>query len=287
MWCREYARNASTYGSELNKGGLFQAKHMRLGEALQRILDGENMYVQNVDSLARRHKELVEQLEFDRLFPNWRHNQSFNSAICQWFMGVGKPCNGDLSHTSGTSMHCAYAGNIFYQLVGHKYWTFVEPEYSPYLLAHYETHVFAGFAREIPDWVPRAKAVLYQGDVLYNPPWFWHEVANGEGWTMAAANRVIFPTAALKNQPFAHFVSDLFSDPFTHNKLMYKDKPIRRALLATPIVRTLAMLALGDGHIETTSTANWCDEHNIANCRASFDQSLWRTTEFKKEAGLA
>src|SRR5690554_4101847 len=72
------------------------------------------------------------------------------------YMAIKTQANNDhniVLPNTGTSMHCAFAGNVFYQLVGQKYWTFIEPEYSPYLLPHYETHVFAGFARAIPSWI--------------------------------------------------------------------------------------------------------------------------------------
>src|SRR3546814_16767068 len=47
---------------------------------------------------------MVAQLEDDQLFPNWRGNQSFNSAICQFFMGVGHKCGDDISHSSGKQL---------------------------------------------------------------------------------------------------------------------------------------------------------------------------------------
>lgn len=79
--------------------------------------------------------------------------------------------------------------NIFRMIVGSKKWWFIPPSQTPYLKpsinvngfsAH--THTMVGKnGEEMSPWMNklvRYTAVLNPGDVLINPPWFWHGILN-------------------------------------------------------------------------------------------------------------
>lgn len=89
----------------------------------------------------------------------------------------------------GSDIHCAIGVNIFRQMAGVKKWWFIPPSQTPYLKpsinvngfsAHTNTMVGKDGEPESP-WlskVVRYTAVLHPGDVLINPPWFWHGILN-------------------------------------------------------------------------------------------------------------
>lgn len=79
--------------------------------------------------------------------------------------------------------------NIFRMIVGSKKWWFIPPSQTPYLKpainlngfsAH--THTMVGKNGEQSSvWMQklvRYTATLNPGDVLINPPWFWHGILN-------------------------------------------------------------------------------------------------------------
>jgi hypothetical protein len=55
---------------------------------------------------------------------------------------------------------------MFYMFAGKKKWTWVHAKWAPYLLADYQKHIYASFVRRLPNYVPRATAVLEKGDVM-------------------------------------------------------------------------------------------------------------------------
>ncbi|WP_235006752.1 cupin-like domain-containing protein [Calothrix rhizosoleniae] len=89
--------------------------------------------------------------------------------------------------------HCAIAGNIFCLLHGEKRWNFVAPWHSPWMYAnvgHSRSHGYLAspiISKEqekdpsrypLYKYVPKYTVRLSAGDILFNPPWWWHEVVN-------------------------------------------------------------------------------------------------------------
>ena len=75
----------------------------------------------------------------------------------------------------------------FRQMTGTKKWWFIPPSQTPYLIpsinvngfsAH--THTLVGKSGEkMSHWMSKLErytATLEPGDVLINPPWFWHVI---------------------------------------------------------------------------------------------------------------
>jgi ribosomal protein L16 Arg81 hydroxylase len=98
----------------------------------------------------------------------------------------------NLKKGSGTSYHCANFNNLFFQIVGRKKWTFVDPQYESmmYPMFNAKSMDVASFITMValsqPDLMekyyplyklaPKMEATLEPGDVLMNPPWNWHMV---------------------------------------------------------------------------------------------------------------
>jgi hypothetical protein len=89
---------------------------------------------------------------------------------------------------TSTSFHCAGVSNLYVQAHGRKKWVLVQPEYTPFMYPAPQRGInwqsFVDFRD--PDYaacplyrlVDRRETVLEPGDVLWNPPFVWHGVAN-------------------------------------------------------------------------------------------------------------
>jgi len=167
---------------------------MPFAEFAERMRSGEPLYLHNSTDFATQRSALVDELGLDRI------QEAFTDPTSQWdelfstnlFVG---------SEQVFSNLHCAPGGNFFLQIAGRKTWTLVEPDLSPYLfpiISRPFNHCLSGFgsyhryaaeAEACPiAGVPRQEVVLEPGDVLYNPPWWWHEVHN-EGITIGCAIR--------------------------------------------------------------------------------------------------
>jgi len=89
---------------------------------------------------------------------------------------------------TATSLHCAAVSNLFVQVYGRKRWLLIAPEFTPFMYPaatrglNWQSRV--DFRN--PDFgqcplyrfVDRYETVLEPGDILWNPPFVWHGVAN-------------------------------------------------------------------------------------------------------------
>lgn len=118
--------------------------------------------------------------------------------LTQWFISR--------SNELGSSMHCAGAVNMFLNIKGKKQWDFVHPSYTAVLqtsVSKYGVYalseMFENFKsdphQEIIEsypymkHVPFYRCVLEEGDVLYNPEYWWHSVRNLTEYTVGCATR--------------------------------------------------------------------------------------------------
>lgn len=124
--------------------------------------------------------------------------------IDQWFISR--------SNQTGSSLHCANGDNIFLNIKGRKEWHFIHPSYTPLLspiLSKYGMYAVAGVEKSLLNkwdsireifpyfkFIPVYKVVLQEGDVLFNPPWWWHSVRNLDGFTLGCATRYLAPGKA-------------------------------------------------------------------------------------------
>jgi len=163
-----------------------------------RDIDHPGVYLHNSEQVFVRHPELVKELDLHRLLPLVGDGRLANShprlgnLPVQLFLG---------REGTGTGFHCANGFNWFFMVEGEKRWTFVDPRWTPLMFpgltrgALYQTSAVTDpntvLARYLPLWrvCPRYEAVLRPGDVLLNPPWWWHCIENLTPATTAAATR--------------------------------------------------------------------------------------------------
>lgn len=120
-------------------------------------------------------------------------------ALNQWFIKRGLH--------SRSALHCANGENIFLNVQGKKEWHFMHPSYTPLLqttLSRYGVYAISETVKftdkedfypmvterfEFYKHIPVYKVILEPGDILYNPPWWWHDVRNVSDFTMGCATR--------------------------------------------------------------------------------------------------
>ena len=102
--------------------------------------------------------------------------------IANLFIGYGK--------NKGSHLHCGGSGNFFTQIKGKKQWTFIDPKYSGLLKGRLSpSGIYGQTLFDMPDQsittspeilqhIHRYEVVLEPGDVLWNPPWWWHRIHN-------------------------------------------------------------------------------------------------------------
>ena len=123
------------------------------------------------------HPELIEDFDWNWLY-NMRGNFSSGKTFQVFIGGKG----------TRTSLHSASENNLFTQVYGRKHWYLYPPDYdivftppitrSPYFHSQFDP--------DNPDYdsFPNTKFIttweceLGPGDILYNPPSWWHHVTN-------------------------------------------------------------------------------------------------------------
>lgn len=126
---------------------------------------------------------------------------------------------------NGSSMHCAGGNNMFLNIRGKKEWYFVPPSYSPVFYPAMSKHGFFCVSEMEEDHkgnyyedllkrypymkhVPVYRTVLEDGDLLFNPPWWWHRVQNLTPLTIGCATRYNEPKKVVENsRTFAYTAS--------------------------------------------------------------------------------
>jgi Cupin-like domain len=89
---------------------------------------------------------------------------------------------------TATSLHCAGVSNLYVQVYGQKKWVLIAPEFTPFMYPassrglNFQSRVdFRDPSRancSLYRFVDRFETVLEPGDILWNPPFVWHGVAN-------------------------------------------------------------------------------------------------------------
>lgn len=147
-----------------------------------------NIYCANADAPFKAFPELAEDLSIPKLQPYLKRRNTWN----QLFIG---------RKATGSGYHCAGIWNFFFMVEGRKKWTFVDPEYT-WMLYPSMTAAALAYASLVsfPDqadlshyrlykYCPRFSVTLESGDVLFNPPWWWHTVDNLTPTSVAVATR--------------------------------------------------------------------------------------------------
>ena len=143
-------------------------------DAMQR---GDVSKYSRFNRLLYDHPELVEHFDWE-----WLHNMRSawsSGKTYQVFIG-GKGTK--------TTLHCAGEHNLFTQVHGRKHWFFIEPQADVWLNPPVTRapYFHSMFNPEEPDHVAYPgmattqiwECTLEPGDVLFNPPFWWHQVHN-------------------------------------------------------------------------------------------------------------
>jgi hypothetical protein len=185
-------------------------------------------YVQNTADIFNQCPELEAQLPietFKRLVgPLGKY------AGSQLFLG-GK--------NTGTAYHCADNFNCFVMVQGEKEWRFVDARYSAWMYPFMPPSGLFAFS-PVPPFEPSSKFPLYKhvpklrtrlkpGDVLVNPPWWWHAVRNETPTSIAVATRWVIKRE-LSNNRYFDFLSFLSGDARTRNKALEKGERLNDEL---------------------------------------------------------
>ncbi|MDZ4689590.1 MAG: cupin-like domain-containing protein [Planctomycetaceae bacterium] len=184
------------------------------------------IYCANADAPFRAFPELIEELSIPKLQPYLRRDYRFS----QFFVG---------QKATGSGLHCAGIWNFFYMIEGQKKWWFVDPENTWMVYPSVNVGVLAFAALvSMPDkcdlntyklfkHCPRYSVVLNPGDVLLNPPWWWHAVDNLTPTSLAVATRWdaarsdpsfyelnrVLSLLAVFNPSFPRFLYDFLNSP--------------------------------------------------------------------------
>ena len=177
----------------LSRSGASEQKRGTLGDVAAAVADNEfdGWYAHNIADLFVQHPALVPQLAIGKVARRFGSQQHFLTDL--FFGGPG----------TKTGYHCAPYLNVFVNVYGEKEWVFAHPDATP--LLYPEVDITGIFTNSPVDFtlpvqqqlasfplyghVPRYRTVLKPGDVLLNPPWWWHGVRNLTSATIACATR--------------------------------------------------------------------------------------------------
>jgi hypothetical protein len=151
-------------------------------------VEDQNVYLHNSETLFLMHSKLRDLFQYHRLEPYLHMKVGYEQVF------VGK-------EGTGSPFHHAAVYNMFYQIDGRKRWYFIDPydHYLAYPLAilgraanflmvlwpgKYNREAFPLFR-----YCPVYGTTLEPGDVLFNPPWWWHSVENVSEQTVGVASR--------------------------------------------------------------------------------------------------
>jgi hypothetical protein len=147
-----------------------------IGDALNINSPSDRLYISGEARLFQKNKELEEMVAspfIDSVSPG-------RPVFTQLFMGYGN---------MGSDVHAAIGCNMFRQITGQKKWWLIPVDQTAYVFpslnpngfsAHTLTKIGKGNEEPSP-WLGKIKrytVTLNPGDVLLNPPWFWHGIKN-------------------------------------------------------------------------------------------------------------
>jgi len=197
--------NNAAYGTMQNDRSV-----RSFGEAYDEVLADENSklylffpvksrFTFNASAPTTGHEELqeaVNKLTLEDLKLDQKIREGFGTSSHKTYVGsqiiIGRGSNTS-DATTGTGWHCAGGNNYFVQVVGHKKWYFMDPEYSAVMspLRGGMVNMMTGNKEmaKLHDHIPLKYADIHAGDLLYNPDWEWHTIKNYEGLSIGCPIR--------------------------------------------------------------------------------------------------
>lgn len=159
----------------------------------------DDIYINNNHTILGNFPQLFDDIQpqFSLLLKILKSCNLYSVHIANLFIGY----NDNSKKCTGSSMHCGGSGNFFCMLKGRKHWTLIDPQYSCLLkgrVARTGIHAQTLFDMgdlpldQIPPiftYLPRYEVMMEEGDILYNPPWWWHRIINDDGLSIGMAIR--------------------------------------------------------------------------------------------------
>lgn len=212
-----------------------------LSDFIDQIVAGSKnrAYVENLSDIFNAFPELHEHLGLDKVAQYLGDYASYHKIAQLFFGGVG----------TGAVFHCANELNCFLNIYGQKKWKFVHPKYS---IAMQSTLMNKGYfvgsfiKHNAPKGYLEAKSPLYNripkltitlepGDLLLNPPWWWHCITNLTPITIAVATRWRILAEYIRQSPIYDFVQSLrterlssFKKELSKQDVVISDQQLRK-----------------------------------------------------------
>jgi hypothetical protein len=174
---RRYGEDELVLVDENTSNGEYKLSNTTLSEVLDAMRTGDKSKYSRFNRLLYDHPELVE--DFDLSWMKMARNKFSSGETFQVFLGA---------KNSQTKIHAASEHNLFTQVVGQKHWYLISPKYDPVLrpLNLRAPYFHTDFDPAKPDYekYPAAEFIdiyeclLNPGDVLFNPPSYWHQIDN-------------------------------------------------------------------------------------------------------------
>ncbi len=225
---------------------------IKVRDLLEGISRGEHTYLNNVTKIFADNPFLIEELQLGKLASLMETEVTNGDCfdLINMFLG-GKG--------TGNSLHCAFAGNFFCNIVGRKKWLLIAPEYSTFLCPiPANPFIYADCYYNPEDEIlgqktsnlPRLEVILEPGDVLFNAPWWWHSVENLDELTVGCAVRQLNFQADFHNnflftifsyQPLLHLWKSLFNI----KRKLTKEQRIFRDIMLSELDRKIIEGRLG------------------------------------------
>lgn len=190
-------------------------ENVRFSNACDMIQNGEQIYINNFHSIFIDCEILQKDLDLKKLNEITPIEYADTSQL---FFGP---------KGTGTTLHCAMKSNVFYNVKGEKKWTFIDPKYSEYLSAVLSNNGIFVVSKlnyfkdkNILRNIPKFEYTLEEGDVLFNPSWWWHCVENMSEYTIGVANRSELGFEFYDNNNHTFTINSILTRPYQIYKIM-------------------------------------------------------------------
>lgn len=193
----------------------------RLADFVDGVIAGNKnrAYIENLSDIFNRYPELHDQAGIARIGQFLGDFASYHRIAQLFIGGLG----------TGAVYHCANELNCFINIYGQKQWYFVHPKYAAAMsstnfnkgffvgsfVKHNATKRYIEAHSPLYNRVPKLRITLEPGDMLINPPWWWHAINNLTPATIAVATRWEIETENQRQNLAYDFVQSMRKDRLT------------------------------------------------------------------------
>lgn len=196
-------------------------------------------YIENMSDIFNAYPELHQQLGIEKVETYFDNYASYHRIAQLFFGGLG----------TGAVFHCANELNCFFNIYGRKKWTFVHPKYSMamgttlmnkgYFVGSFVKHRspkgYIEAHTPLYNRIPKLSIVLEPGDILFNPPWWWHAIDNKTPATIGVATRWQIETEYIRQNPCYDLVQSMrlerlssYGNQIKDGEVVIADKKLRK-----------------------------------------------------------